>query len=451
MSLAPRSLALATDLYELTMAAAYFAHRIESIATFELFVRELPAKRRFLLVAGVDQVLDYLEALRFTDEDIAYLMQHPAFRAVPREFFESLRSFRFTGDVWAMPEGTVAFANEPLVRITAPILQAQIVETFLLSTINFQTMIASKAARVVHAAQGRPVIEFGARRAHGTEAAMYAARAAYIGGCAGTSNVEAGLRFGVPTFGTVAHSWIMSFDDELTAFRRFLEVFPASGTLLIDTYDTVEAARKIVRAGLKPQAVRLDSGELRTLSREVRRVLDEGGLRETRIFASGDLDEYRIAELLAGGACVDAFGVGTRLSTSADEPSLGGVYKLVEVVSDHEAKGRIKTSPGKTTFPGRKQVYRIFSPAGLVERDILALADEPPPAGGRPLLERMMEGGRRLAPPPPLAELRERAVRELSTLPPELRALEPGPSLTVQPTPRLVEEQRKIAAARVGR
>lgn len=451
MPLAPRSLALATDLYELTMAAAYYTENIRMTATFELFVRDLPTSRRFLLVAGLDQVLAYLENLCFTDEDIAYLRRHPVFASVRDDFFDFLRSFRFTGDVWAIPEGLPAFANEPLVRVTAPILQAQIVETFLLATVNFQTMIASKAARVVWAAQGRPVIEFGSRRAHGTEAALYAARAAYIGGCAGTSNVEAGLRFGIPTFGTIAHSWVMSFEDELTAFRSFMEVFPTTTTLLIDTYDTVEAAHKIVEAGLKPQAVRLDSGELVELSREVRDILDRGGLNQTRIFASGDLDEYRIGDLLARGACVDAFGVGTRLSTSSDEPHLGGVYKLVEIVTDHEVKGRLKTSPGKATFPGRKQVYRFSDAQGLYTHDLLALADEPAPAGGEAILQPVMMGGQRLRPAPTLEQVRQRAQEALMHLPKELRDLEPGPSLPVRVGERLQAEQRKIAAARSGR
>jgi len=447
-----RSLALATDLYELTMAAAYFCNDIRSIATFELFVRELPQPRRFLLVAGIEQALEYLEEVRFSSEDIDYLRHHPSFSAVPRAFFDYLEEFRFEGDVWAMPEGTVAFANEPIVRVTAPILQAQIVETFLLATVNFQTMIASKAARVVAAARGRPVIEFGSRRAHGSEAAMYAARAAYIGGCIGTSNVEAGLHFGIPTFGTIAHSWVMSFDEELTAFERYMQVFPGTTTLLIDTYDTVEAAKKIVAAGLKPQAVRLDSGDLATLSREVRRVLDAGGLTATRIFASGDLDEYRIAEILAQGAPVDAFGVGTRLSTSADAPNLGGVYKLVEVVADHERKARVKTSPGKLTLPGRKQVWRATAPDGVYVEDWVALAEEEPPIpGAQQLLQPMMAGGRRLGPRQETREIRENALQNLARLPEALRSLEPGPGLPVRITERLLAEQQRVAARWTGR
>lgn len=447
-----RSLALATDLYELTMAAAYFCNDIRASATFELFVRELPPHRRFLLVAGIEQVLEYLEELRFTGEDIHYLRNHPSFAHVPASFFESLARFRFQGEVWAVPEGTPVFATEPIVRVTAPILQAQIVETFVLATVNFQTMIASKAARVVSAARGRPVIEFGSRRAHGSEAALYAARAAYIGGCTGTSNVEAGLHFAIPTFGTIAHSWVMSFDDELVAFTTYMRTFPHATTLLIDTYDTVAAARRIVAAGLRPQAVRIDSGDLGTLSREVRRVLDEGGLGSTKIFASGDLDEYRVDELLREGAPIDVFGVGTRLSTSADAPNLGGVYKLVEVTSDHAVKAKVKTSPGKGTLPGKKQVWRLTTGAGTIVEDWISLADEPPPRpGAEPLLQCMMRDGRRLQPASTATLLRERAAALLTLLPAELRSLTDGPAVPVRITPRLAEEQKRATVLCTGR
>lgn len=447
-----RSLALATDLYELTMAAAYFCKEIRATATFELFVRESPPHRRFLVAAGLEQVLEYLEELRFTHEDIRYLWAHPSFAHVPETFFDYLARFRFQGEVWAVPEGTPMFATEPLLRVTAPILQAQIVETFVLTTLNFQTMIASKAVRVVNAARGRPVIEFGSRRAHGSEAAMYAARAAYIAGCAGTSNVEAGLHFGIPTFGTIAHSWVMSFDDELSAFTSYIQAFPHATTLLIDTYDTVAAASRLVAAGLRPQAVRIDSGDLASLSREVRRVLDEGGLRETKIFASGDLDEYRIDELVRCGAPIDAFGVGTRLSTSADAPSLGGVYKLVEIVKDHAARPKVKTSPGKATLPGRKQVWRIAGTDGTIHEDWIALADEPPPhPHAHALLQCVMRDGRRLQPPSSAATLRERAATLFTQLPAELRSLADGPGLPVHVTPRLAEEQKRAALQCTGR
>lgn len=441
----PRSLALATDLYELTMAAAYFTCRVEARATFELFVRHLPAARRYLIAAGLEQALEYLEELRFTAEDIAYLRAHRSFRHIAPEFFDHLRDLRFTGEVWAIAEGTPVFQQEPLIRVTAPIIEAQLVETFLLATVNFQTMIASKAARVVQAAAGRDVVEFGSRRAHGSEAALYAGRAAYIGGCVGTSNVEAGLRFGIPTFGTMAHSFVMTFDDEIEAFERYAAAFPGSAALLIDTYDTVAAARKIVAAGLKPQMVRLDSGDLDRLSRAVRRVLDEGGLRQTRIFASGDLDEWRIAELVRAGAPVDAFGVGTRLSTSADEPSLGGVYKLVELESDHERRGKVKTSEGKATYPGRKQVWRRRGPRGDYTGDLIAASDEPGPDDAEPLLECVMRDGRRLGPSPSLSEVRERSLDLVAKLPAELKATDGAAKYPVEISTRLASEQQRLA------
>lgn len=446
-----RSLALATDLYELTMAAAYFVNHVGAIATFELFVRELPPGRAYLITAGLDQALAYLETLQFTGADIDYLRGLRAFHAVPPAFFEHLRTLRFRGEVWAMPEGTPAFANEPLLRVTAPILEAQLVETALLATINFQTMIASKAVRVVNAAAGRSVIEFGSRRAHGTEAALYAARAAYVGGCAGTSNAEAGRCFGLPVVGTIAHSWVMTFDDEIESFSRYMKAFPDSTTLLIDTYDTVAAARKIVAAGLRPQAVRLDSGDLAALSRVVRRVLDEGGLHDTRIFASGDLDEWRITEILAGGAPIDAFGVGTRLSTSADQPALGGVYKLVELMEDSHVRGRIKTSPGKATLPGRKQVWRSNGADGVFRGDVIALHDEPAPSDSEPLLTCVMRAGKRLQPSPSLDELRARARTLEARLPAPLRRLDSAPSYPVAVSERLAAEQRALVAHWQGR
>jgi nicotinate phosphoribosyltransferase len=303
-----RAYGLTTDLYELAMAAAYFENGIKQRAVFELFIRRLPEHRSYLIAAGLEQALDYLAELSFTAEQIEYLRAHKSFENVSAEFFDYLARFRFTGDVWAIPEGTAVFGMEPLLRVTAPIIEAQIVETFLLSTINFQTMIASKAARIVTAAQGRSVIEFGTRRAHGTEAGLFAARAAYMGGCVGTSNVEAGHLFGIPTFGTLAHSFIMSFDREDEAFRAFLKVFPTTATVLVDTYDTIAAVKRLARDfGLAIPAVRLDSGDLLELSKQVRQILDEAGMNETRIFASGDLNEYKIADLISRGAQIDSF------------------------------------------------------------------------------------------------------------------------------------------------
>src|SRR5438309_5625247 len=368
--------ALLTDLYELTMAAAYFDGKFHATASFELFVRALPPQRSFLVAAGLEQALDYLEKVRFEPEDIEYLRRHPVFQHVSAAFFDYLKDFRFNGEVWAMPECTLVFEEEPLLRVTAPIIEAQIVETFLLSTLTFQTMVASKGARMVDAAQGRGVVEFGSRRAHGAEAGVLAARAAYIAGCSGTSNLEAGRRFGIPTFGTQAHSFVMAYGDEEESFRNFERLFPEHGVLLIDTYDTLAAVDKIIHAGLQPRSVRLDSGDFVELSREVRKRLDQAGLSETKIFASGDLDEFVIADLLARGAQIDAFGVGTALATSKDAPALGGVYKLVDVASGDAPSYRAKFSEEKITYPGRKQVFRLPNCDGSAREDVIARESE---------------------------------------------------------------------------
>jgi nicotinate phosphoribosyltransferase len=416
--------ALATDLYQLTMAAGYDAAGLRQRVTFELFVRSLPQNRAFLVVAGLEQALDYLEALRFEPEELAWLRETPNLRGLPPAFFDrTLANLRFTGDVWAVPEGTPVFGHEPLLRVTAPHIEAQLVETALLTVVTFQTSIASKAARVVHAAAGRDVMEFGSRRAHGPEAAMLAARAAYISGCTSTSNVEAGYRFGVPLAGTMAHSWVTSFEDEIEAFRRYAEVFGPRAIFLIDTYDPIEAARRIVSSGLRPRAVRLDSGDLVALSREVRRLLDAGGLTATRILASGDLDEWSIQTILAAGAPIDGFGVGTALATSRDAPALGGVYKQVEVERDGRLVPVMKLSGGKATAPGRKQVWRLLAD-GTAAGDVVGLADEPPPPGALPLLEPAMAGGRRVAPSPGLDAVRTRHRQGIAALPDCLKPLD---------------------------
>ena len=414
--------ALLTDLYELTMAAAYFDGGFNARASFELFVRSLPAQRNYLIASGLEQALDYLERVRFQPAEVDYLRQQPVFRNISQDFFDYLREFRFTGEVWALSEGTAVFPEEPLLRVTAPIIQAQVVETFLLSTITFQTMIASKAARMVEAAQGRAVIEFGTRRAHGPEAGTLAARAAYIGGCTGTSNVEAGQQFGVPVFGTLAHSFVMAYHEEEEAFRRFQQLFPNHAVLLVDTYDTLAAIDKIVASGLRPAAVRLDSGDLYELSREVRRKLDAAGLSDTKIFATSDLDEYVISELLARGAQVDAFGVGTSLATSKDAPALGGVYKLVDVYSDEGPSYRAKLSGGKATYPGCKQVFRKSASNGIYAGDLIARCSEQH-ASDLPLLRPVMKDGKRITPSPRLDEIREHAQQEISKLPAGVRRL----------------------------
>lgn len=428
--------ALLTDLYELTMAAAYFEEEFAANATFELFVRSLPPERGFLVAAGLEQALDFLEHVRFSDDEIEYLRQQPVFHHINSAFFDYLKSFRFTGEVWAVPEGTPVFGEEPFLRVTAPIIEAQIVETLLLSTLTFQTMIASKAARVVMAAEGRTVVEFGSRRAHGPEAGVLAARAAYIGGCAGTSNVEAGRRYGMPIFGTLAHSFIMAYTDEEEAFRKIQRLFPEHSVLLVDTYDTLAAVDKIIRSGLRPTAIRLDSGDLLELSMRARQRLDQAGLENTKIFASGDLDEYAIADLVAQGARIDAFGVGTALATSKDAPALGGVYKLVDIESSGVASYRAKFSEDKITYPGRKQVFRFHDPDGNFRGDIIACADEQFPYD-EPLLRCVMQHGRRKYPSTELQSIQQYARQQIEKIPEGCRRLKQPESYIVSFSQRL--------------
>jgi len=386
---------LLTDLYELTMAAGYVQKHFEARATFELFVRHLPPHRNYLVAAGLEQALHFLESVHFSSEDISYLHSLPLFRHVDGGFFEFLTRFRFTGDVWALPEGTIFFPGEPLLRVTAPIAEAQLVETSLLSIVHLQTLIASKAARVTTAAAGRPVIEFGSRRAHGVEAGVLAARAAFIGGCEGTSNTYAGSVFGIPVYGTQAHSWIMAHEDESEAFSSFLDVFPEQSTLLVDTYDVRAAVEKIIGLGRKPRAIRLDSGDVLADSRWARERLDASGWNDVKIFVSGDLDEGRIEGLLRDDACVDSFGVGTALSTSPDAPSVGVIYKLVEVETDGQVRSAAKFSEEKKTYPGRKQVFRFTGKDGTFSSDVIGL-DEESMAEAEALLVPVMRQGRRL-------------------------------------------------------
>jgi nicotinate phosphoribosyltransferase len=432
--------ALVTDLYELTMAAAYQAGGIEHEATFELFVRTLPVQRRFLIAAGLDDALNGLESWRFDDDDVAYLAGLGLF---PPGFLERLADLRFTGEVWAMREGEAVFAGEPIVRVTAPLVEAQLVETWLLNRIASQTMLASKAARVALACGKRSFVDFSARRDHGVDAAMAAARATWICGGAGSSLVAAGRRFGIPVTGTMAHSFVMSYDDERDAFRAYARCFPHAVVLLIDTYDTVEGARRAVEVahelaadGIEIGGVRLDSGDLGALAYAVRDVLDRGGLPDIHILASGDLDEHRVATLLADGAPIDAFGVGTQLGTSADAPTLGAVYKLVE-----DADGpKMKLASGKVTQPGRKQVWRLEG------HDVMSLHDEDV-AGGRPLLTQVMAGGRRTV-VEPLDSIRERAMTTIAALPSPLRSLDSttDPVWPVEVSPGLDDLAARVQA-----
>ncbi len=426
--------ALNTDLYELTMAAGYFlAGKASEIATFELSARRMPESRNFLLAAGLQQAVEYLQNLRFQPEEIAYLRTLPHFKKAPADFFDFLAKLRFTGDLFALPEGTPVFPNEPIAIVRGPLIEAQLVETYLLSTFAFQTSVASKAARCAISSGGRPVVEFGSRRAHSPSAGILAGRAAFLGGCSGTSNTEAGMRFGIPVFGTAAHSWTMSFGSEEEAFRRLQELLGDSTVFLIDTYDTIEGARLAARLGHPLWGVRLDSGDLVGLSQAVRRILDDAGLQDANIFATNDLDEHRIADLLSAGACLDGFGVGTQLATSSDAPSLAAVYKLVELKQDGLVQYKAKFSDEKAMLAGAKQVYRS------ADHDLLALYSEcNSDFLGEPMLRPILMNGELVEPLPSLQEARTVASAAVAALPERLRALESCEPYRVEISPTLL-------------
>jgi nicotinate phosphoribosyltransferase len=421
--------ALATDLYELTMAAAYFnSQQTSRIGVFEMFVRKLPRNRSYMVAAGLEQVIHYLLNLQFTEKQIQYLQSLKTLTDAGPDFFDYLRNFRFSGDVWAVPEGTVMFPNEPIIRVEGPIIESQIAETFLLSTVNFETLIASKASRIVRAAAGRKVVEFGFRRAHGPQAALLAARASYIAGCAGTSNTLAGYKLGIPSFGTMAHSFVMNFENQVDSFREFSKVFP-DALLLVDTYDTLSAVRDIVKHRIPAKGIRLDSGDLYEMSIKSREILDGGGYEDSIIMASGDLNEYTISDLVKRMAPIDVFGVGTELTTSRDDPAMNGVYKLVAVrIKSPEGKPdkvlyRLKTSPGKKTYPGPKQVHRTMQD-GLIKADLIALEDEQPPKGSVPLLVKYITNGRLARDLPALDTIQKYHSNQLGILPDEFKRLE---------------------------
>lgn len=416
---------LFTDLYELTMAQAYLAEGMRSTAVFELFFRTLPEPRNYTVAAGLDDVLDALEHLHVDDAGLDYLRSLGTFSAA---LLEWLRSFRFSGDVYAVPEGTVVFANEPLVQVVAPLPEAQLVETLVLNQVHLQTVVASKVARLVTAAAGRAVVDFGSRRAHGSDAALKVARCSWLAGAAGTSNVLAGQRYGIPVFGTMAHSYVQAHDEELAAFAAFSREFPHT-TLLVDTYDTLAAVRKVIELSrrqadaFRVQAIRLDSGDLAVLARESRRLLDAAGLQHVRIFVSSELDEQRMATLLAQGAPIDGFGVGTHLAVSYDAPALDMAYKLVE----YAGQPRVKLSTHKTLYPGRKQIVRTCS-RGTPVGDRIVRWDEP--ETGEPLLRLVMRNGRRVAPDGTvtLEDARRRCRQQLDSLPADLKQLVPAGS-----------------------
>ncbi|QSA98180.1 nicotinate phosphoribosyltransferase [Methylococcus sp. EFPC2] len=420
----PAASALLTDVYQLTMLQAYYDHGQNERAAFEFFVRKLPIKRNFLVAAGLEQVLEYLETLRFTAEELDWLAGCGLFRG---DFVETLANFAFTGDVYAMPEGTVCFPDEPLLRVEAPIREAQLVETRLINLLQYQTMVASKAARMALAAPGKLLVDFGLRRSHGAEAGLLAARAGFLTGLSGTATVLAGKLWGIPLYGTMAHSYVQAHDTELEAFEHFALSFPDACTWLIDTYDTEHAAAKLVplaqalrERGIRVSGVRIDSGDLGQHARQVRHILDAGGLGDMQIFASGDLDEFRLADLVAR-APIDGYGIGTRMNTSADAPYLDCAYKL----QDYAGKPKRKRSEGKINWPGRKQVYRQWDDDGTMLGDVLTTAGDVQP--GAPLLQPMMKSGRRLSPALALSEIRESAAAQIAALPEPLRTLEAAP------------------------
>ena len=434
---------LLTDLYELTMSAGYFeAGKAKQKATFELSVRRLPANRNFIIAAGLPQCVDYLLNLRFTDEEIDYLRGLPQFAQVSLAFFDYLGGFRFTGDLFAVPEGTPLFAGEPMLMVRAPLIEAQIPETYLLSAITFQSLIATKSARMVEAGVGRGIVEFGTRRAHTPEAGVLAARAAFIGGCLGTSNALTGLRYGIPVFGTAAHSWVLSFSNELDSFRQLQKLLGPQTVQLIDTYDTLEGARRAAELGRPLWGVRLDSGDIVTLARQVRGILDQAGLRDSKIMVTGDLDEYKIRSIVADGAPVDLFGVGTELATSGDAPSMGTVYKLVEVDICGIKRFTAKFSENKGTLPGAKQIFR------LPDHDVLGRAAECW-ADAEALLRPVILGGKLLEPLPDTQTAQSRALDSIGKLPTALRGLEvadPRPVEYSKDLVDLIERTRKNLA-----
>ncbi len=435
----PDALGTITDLYELTMLAGYVAEGMGSrSATFEIFVRRLPPGRSFLVFAGLEQAIDDLARLAFSNEQVEALRRWPAFKGMPGTFFEELRRLRFQGDVLAVPEGTVVFPGETLVRVRAPLPQAQWIETFLLASLGYPTLVASKAARMVLAAAGRPLFEFGARRAHGPQAGLLAARAAYLAGFEATSHVEAARRLNIPCVGTMAHSWVQAFPSEAEAFAAYARVFPESTTLLVDTYDTLDGVRLAAEIAPPSAAIRIDSGDLSELAPRSRAILNERGRGDVRIVASGDLDEYAVEKL--ADAPIDSFGIGTELVTSRDAPALSMVYKLVEL----DGSGRFKLAPGKKTYPMAKQVYRRRDESGAFAGDLVARADEPAPSGTEPLLVPVLRDGEPVGRRPTLADARARCRAQLDALPADLKSLRSEATYPVAYSDRLEADAARL-------
>ncbi|MFW9876175.1 MAG: nicotinate phosphoribosyltransferase [Candidatus Thorarchaeota archaeon] len=412
---------LSTDFYQLTMSAAYFQFNLENnikeendIATFELFIRKFPKNRNYLIFAGLEQVIHYLLNAKFTERTIDFLKNKPVFKNIDSSFFEEyLPNFKFNLDIWAMKEGNYFFPIEPIIRVQGPMIHAQLAETYLLNIINFQTLVASKASRIKNIAPDKVLLEFGSRRSHSPLAGVYAARASYIAGFNGTSNVVADIELGINSTGTMAHSFVQKFDKEIESFKTYYEIYDENSILLIDTYNTEKAAEKCAQFGNKIRGVRIDSGDLINHSKKVREILDKNGCEKVLIIASSDLNEYKIKEIIEQNAPIDAFGVGTELATSRDDPTIAGVYKLIE----YNENPKIKISEEKITYPGIKQVYRIYDKDGKFKEDILALYDEPTPTDSIPLLQPIMKNGELIAKLPDIYDIRSFYLKSIKTLP----------------------------------
>ena len=420
---------LATDFYQLTMCAAYYQYNLENgieekdddLATFELFIRQFPKNRNYLIFAGLEQAIYYLLNARFTEKTIEFLRKKQVFSNIDSSFFEEyLPNFKFNLDVWAMKEGNFFFPNEPIIRIHGPMIHAQLAETFLLNVINFQTLIASKASRIKNIAPDKALLEFGTRRSHSPLAGVYAARASYIAGFNGTSNVIADMELGINSTGTMAHSFVQKFDNEIDSFNTYYNIYDENSILLIDTYDTEKGAQKCSKFGNKIKGVRIDSGDLIEHAKKVRKILDEVGCKKVIIVASSDLNEYKIKEIIDKNAPIDAFGIGTELATSSDDPTISGVYKLIE----HNYKPKIKISEEKMTYPGIKQTFRIYDENRVFKEDLLALADEAPPSNSEPLLVPIMKNGKLIYKLPKIDDIQDYYLKNIKKLPNNYKQLE---------------------------
>ena len=437
------SLALLTDLYQLTMAQTYFQSQRLDPATFSLFIRSYPPNRGYFVAAGLQDVLEFLEQFAVDSTGIDYLHSR---RLFADDFLDLLKGLKFTGDVWAIPEGRLAFKDEPFLEVTAPIIEAQIVETFIINQVNLQSLIATKAARCVHAAGGRAVVDFALRRAHGIDAGMKVARASYLTGFTGTSNVRAGQEYGIPIVGTMAHSFVSSFEQEMDAFRAFIASFPNNSILLIDTYDTLAGARKAVEIakemaanGQRLQGVRIDSGDLKKLAIEVRRIFDEAGLKSVKIIGSGGLDEFDLADFTVADVPYDSYGVGTKMGVSADAPWFDIAYKLVE----YDERPVLKLSTGKVSWPGKKQVFRMRDERGQLQKDVIALREENIP-GADPLLQKVMASGEVAVRCPTLEEIRDNFMGEFKRLSDPIKAIRNPASYPVEISPQLTKLREEV-------